>query len=172
MSYGRRLGYDWRMDSIRFTTKTLKLKRGDWSSCGAYRKRDGQPCQAWALDNGCCKYHEGLSTGPRTPKVTARAVANLKHLRRPQRSANFIKMAPKKEANYRLSIADEHWDEHLIGGAAALSLGIAESDMPHLQINALSRSTYRCYMYFRATYLACGTASFGKYPSVTVLNSN
>lgn len=33
--------------------------------CGARRHRDGQPCQAWALPNGRCKFHGGMSvSGP------------------------------------------------------------------------------------------------------------
>jgi hypothetical protein len=34
--------------------------------CGARRKYDRQPCQAKALANGRCKYHGGMSTGPKT----------------------------------------------------------------------------------------------------------
>ncbi|HKH20346.1 MAG TPA: hypothetical protein VKB53_05560, partial [Gammaproteobacteria bacterium] len=52
--------YDWRTDTLRFTTKTPRLNRGDWLRCGAHRKRDGQPCQARALANGRCKYRGGF----------------------------------------------------------------------------------------------------------------
>jgi hypothetical protein len=75
------LWYDWRTDTIRFTTKMPKSTRGDWDTCGVHRKRDGQPCQGRALDNGRCKYHGGLSTGPRTRRGKARALANLKQFR-------------------------------------------------------------------------------------------
>ncbi|HEX2242376.1 MAG TPA: HGGxSTG domain-containing protein [Gammaproteobacteria bacterium] len=75
------LWYDWRTDTIRFTTKTPKAKRGDWPRCGAHRKRDGQACQARALANGRCKYHGGLSTGPKTAAGKARALANLQQFR-------------------------------------------------------------------------------------------
>jgi len=34
--------------------------------CAARRKFDGQPCQAKALENGRCKLHGGMSTGPKT----------------------------------------------------------------------------------------------------------
>jgi hypothetical protein len=74
------LWYDWRTDTVRFTTKTPKSKRGDWPRCKALRKRDGQACQAGALANSRCKYYGGLATGPRTQQGRARALANLKQL--------------------------------------------------------------------------------------------
>lgn len=37
--------------------------------CGARTKRDGKPCQAKVIPNRTrCKWHGGLSTGPRTPE--------------------------------------------------------------------------------------------------------
>lgn len=54
--------------------------------CGARRKRDGQPCEARALRNGRCRFHGGLSTGPRTPEGRARALACLKQNRSNQAS--------------------------------------------------------------------------------------
>ena len=56
--------------------------------CGA-RCRDGHPCQArvvWdrELDrpqNGRCRVHGGLSTGPRTSEGRLRAMLNLKQFR-------------------------------------------------------------------------------------------
>jgi hypothetical protein len=47
--------------------QSRKLKstpRKDRPRCGA-KTRKGTPCQAQALANGRCKYHGGLSTGPR-----------------------------------------------------------------------------------------------------------
>lgn len=47
--------------------KSRRLKstpRKDRPRCGA-KTRKGTPCQAQALANGRCKYHGGLSTGPR-----------------------------------------------------------------------------------------------------------
>ncbi|HKF93093.1 MAG TPA: HGGxSTG domain-containing protein, partial [Gammaproteobacteria bacterium] len=41
-------------------------------------KRDGQPCRARALSHECCKYHGGLSTGPKTPEGRTCASAKLK----------------------------------------------------------------------------------------------
>jgi hypothetical protein len=78
MRFGMRLGYDWRMDTIRFTSNTPKSKPGDWPRCEVHRKRDGQPCRARALANGRCKHHGELSVGPRIPAGKVRAVANLK----------------------------------------------------------------------------------------------
>lgn len=46
--------------------------------CGARCKRSGQPCKARALANGRCRFHGGLSTGPKTPEGKARALANLR----------------------------------------------------------------------------------------------
>ncbi len=51
------------------------------SRCGARRKRDGEPCEAAALHNGRCRYHGGLSTGPKTPDGRAVALANLRQYR-------------------------------------------------------------------------------------------
>ena len=53
--------------------KAARLRR-----CGAKRKRDGQPCIAKPLANGRCKFHGGMSTGPKTPEGRARALANLR----------------------------------------------------------------------------------------------
>jgi hypothetical protein len=48
--------------------------------CGARRKRDGNPCQQPAMQNGRCRVHGGLSTGPRTPEGLARSRrSNWKH---------------------------------------------------------------------------------------------
>lgn len=55
--------------------------RGDWCRCGAKTKRMGLPCRARAMANGRCKYHGGLSTGPKTLEGKARALANLKQFR-------------------------------------------------------------------------------------------
>lgn len=44
--------------------------------CGAKTRR-GTPCRCKALQNGRCKYHGGLSTGPKTAAGKARSAANL-----------------------------------------------------------------------------------------------
>ncbi|WP_139201688.1 HGGxSTG domain-containing protein [Rhodanobacter glycinis] len=44
--------------------------------CNA-RTRSGQPCRALKLAHGRCKWHGGLSTGPRTQEGRAKALRNL-----------------------------------------------------------------------------------------------
>lgn len=46
--------------------------------CGAHSRRSGKPCQAQALANGRCRFHGGLSTGPKTQEGKARSMANLR----------------------------------------------------------------------------------------------
>jgi hypothetical protein len=41
-------------------------------------KSTGQPCMARAMENGRCRYHGGLSTGPKTAEGKRRALMNLK----------------------------------------------------------------------------------------------
>ena len=54
------------------------LKPWQRVTCGASRRRDGQPCQAKsAPGKRRCKWHGGCSTGPRTVEGKARALANL-----------------------------------------------------------------------------------------------
>jgi hypothetical protein len=63
--------------------------------CGA-RTRAGTPCASPAMSNGRCRFHGGLSTGPRTPEglqriVRARTVhgaygAEMRELRRLMRT--------------------------------------------------------------------------------------
>ena len=44
--------------------------------CNA-KTRTGRPCRALALPSGRCKWHGGMSTGPRTPEGRARSALNL-----------------------------------------------------------------------------------------------
>lgn len=45
--------------------------------CGAKGKRTGRPCPHTAIyGNGRCKWHGGLSTGPKTPEGRAKAGRN------------------------------------------------------------------------------------------------
>ncbi|MGI8740032.1 MAG: HGGxSTG domain-containing protein [Gammaproteobacteria bacterium] len=83
------LWYDWRTDTIRFTTKTPRPRSGDWPRCGAHCKHTDNHCRARALTNGRCKYHGGLSTGPKTSAGKARALANLKQFRKPRHSTKL-----------------------------------------------------------------------------------
>jgi hypothetical protein len=45
--------------------KHRRLRNG---KCEAHARSTGKPCQAPAMENGRCKLHGGLSTGPRTPE--------------------------------------------------------------------------------------------------------
>lgn len=50
--------------------------------CGA-RTQTGRPCRAKGL--GCtyrCRWHGGMSTGPKTPEGRTKALANLKQFKR------------------------------------------------------------------------------------------
>ena len=49
--------------------------------CNA-RTRSGRPCRALKLAHGRCKWHGGLSTGPKTREGKARALARLKQYRK------------------------------------------------------------------------------------------
>jgi len=49
-----------------------------WLTCGAKNRR-GLPCQCKELyENGRCKFHGGLSTGPKTPEGKARSLAAMR----------------------------------------------------------------------------------------------
>jgi hypothetical protein len=52
------------------------LLRRPWTKGpdGRFRLRNPR-CQAWAMPNGRCRFHGGLSTGPRSPEGKARVVA-------------------------------------------------------------------------------------------------
>jgi len=49
---------------------------GDERLCNA-RTKSGRPCRSLALPSGRCRWHGGLSTGPRTPEGKRRAALNL-----------------------------------------------------------------------------------------------
>ncbi len=67
--------------------------------CGA-KNRAGCPCRAPAMPNGRCRLHGGKSTGPRTPKGTARMfAANTKHGRQ---------SAPNREAQLYVRTLNQH----------------------------------------------------------------
>lgn len=60
----------------------------DRQPCGAVRRRDGKPCQALnAPGRRRCRWHGGLSTGPKTEEGRARALANLKQYSQRERNA-------------------------------------------------------------------------------------
>jgi hypothetical protein len=58
------------------------LPRIDWGvfaplRCGARTKGTGAPCKLTTIEaGGRCKFHGGLSTGPKTPEGRARAAQN------------------------------------------------------------------------------------------------
>ncbi len=68
-------------ETTRIEWHPRKPKRGNWDRCGAKAKSTERPCRARALANGRCKYHGGLSTGPKTPKGRERALQNLRQFR-------------------------------------------------------------------------------------------
>lgn len=50
--------------------------------CGASRRRDGQPCEALSVPGKRrCRFHGGMSTGPRTEEGKRRVTRNLPHRR-------------------------------------------------------------------------------------------
>ena len=70
--------------------RTLEREERRWAAppprppvfqCGAEAKRTGIRCQLIAMENGKCRFHGGLSTGPKTPEGKARALANLRQFR-------------------------------------------------------------------------------------------
>jgi len=67
---------------------TSDYKGDDPFRCNA-RTRAGHPCKAVALAGGRCKWHGGLSTGPRTPEGKARSAMNL-HKARILRAASKL----------------------------------------------------------------------------------
>jgi hypothetical protein len=47
--------------------------------CGGKGRRSGRPCQCKEIyPNGCCKWHGGASTGPKTAEGKARSQSNLR----------------------------------------------------------------------------------------------
>lgn len=76
------LWHDWRTNTLRCSwLKEPRAKRGDWPRCGAKAKSTGHPCLARAMENGRCRYHGGLSTGPKTKEGKIRALSNLRQYR-------------------------------------------------------------------------------------------
>ena len=59
--------------------------------CGA-RTRKGEPCRCKALPNGRCKFHGGLSTGPRTEAGRRQSAKNLEAARRALADPRFAEL--------------------------------------------------------------------------------
>lgn len=56
--------------------------------CGARRRRDGKPCEALSVPGKRrCKWHGGMSTGPRSAEGKAKVAANLPHRKEQEVSA-------------------------------------------------------------------------------------
>lgn len=80
-----------RANKFGWAEAALAQKMVDWNRalkvlerhfCGARRRRDGKPCRALNVPGrDRCKWHGGMSTGPRTPEGKARALANLRQNR-------------------------------------------------------------------------------------------
>lgn len=55
-------------------------------TCGAKAKSSGQPCKSKEIHkNGRCKFHGGLSTGPKSAEGKLAALGNLKQFTEPHR---------------------------------------------------------------------------------------
>ena len=58
--------------------RAYAMDRHDRVVCGARRRGDGQPCQALSVPGKRrCKWHGGMSTGPRTAEGKPKCAANL-----------------------------------------------------------------------------------------------
>ena len=58
--------------------RAYAMERDNRVVCGARRRGDGQPCQALSVPGKRrCKWHGGMSTGPRTAQGKATVTANL-----------------------------------------------------------------------------------------------
>jgi hypothetical protein len=63
--------------------------------CNA-RTKSGRPCRALKLEHGRCKWHGGLSTGPKTAAGKARALACLKQYQKfPHRAGARARMSAR-----------------------------------------------------------------------------
>jgi len=73
--------YDRMLESLekeKVSARRFNQSKRSRQKCGAFARSTGKPCRMKALANGRCRLHGGLSTGPKTSKGKARALANLK----------------------------------------------------------------------------------------------
>lgn len=78
-----------------------KQSRSSLALCGA-RTRQGGECRHFAMANGRCRFHGGLSTGPRTAEGMARMrAANTIHGQRGQEARRFRAMIRDLQAGAR-----------------------------------------------------------------------
>lgn len=60
-------------------------------TCGARRRRDGQPCEALSVPGKRrCKWHGGASTGPKTDVGHIRSIANLRQYQTKNSAINVM----------------------------------------------------------------------------------
>ena len=89
-------------------------------TCGAKTKRSGQPCKSGAIyTNGRCKFHGGLSTGPKTEAGREASRRNGKLGGRPRKIAAITQEAkPLDDAPLVRCAECDHLvgSEHLHGG--------------------------------------------------------
>lgn len=72
-----RAEYKKRLKMYEWAIRILVRKR-----CGAKRRSDGRPCKAMcAPGRPRCRWHGGLSTGPKTPDGRKKALLNLKQFK-------------------------------------------------------------------------------------------
>lgn len=69
--------------------------------CGAHARSTGKPCRAAAMENGRCKLHGGMSTGPKTPEGLARLQAAVKERWQRVRAERGLPPFPEETAKAR-----------------------------------------------------------------------
>lgn len=115
----------WRMIS-REAIKRWNAKRETLPKCGAKRKRDGEPCQQLAKENGRCHFHGGrtgkgadyhrhLFPKGDAPGAEAKLQRKLRQIERDKKAQakRRAKMSPEQRA------AHEHWHRTHQPGPAA-----------------------------------------------------
>lgn len=77
----RRLSYRESLACVSALNQKARLTPRPGEKCGAKTRR-GTPCQCKAGPNGRCKFHGGMSTGPKTARGKQIAARNLPAARR------------------------------------------------------------------------------------------
>ena len=76
-----------RADDVRIEDARQRALARLWEPCGAMTRK-GTPCRCKPIPGKKrCKYHGGMSTGPRTPEGKARALSAMQEGRRRWREA-------------------------------------------------------------------------------------
>lgn len=109
---------------MRGSGKLHAMMRDDCKRCGARRKADGRPCENFAMENGRCRLHGGLTPKgkdwhkvqwPRRGAPMAKLEKKLREIERRQakRRAQVAAMSPEERARY------EAWQRtHKPGGVS------------------------------------------------------